>query len=354
MVEIGSQRLLANGWTTYSLGDTDTVRALQYEAWNGHQSLRISECPHDITRNGVNSNHSSSSKSSPNQYTHLPQSDQKIDDILKADGFVPRLLQRYFELTAPGLGKESVKNRCSATCLHSRDHLTCSLENVYPLYCIVLVHLSPGAGPLLYPRQRLGRGLSLSRSDMLATNWQSGASALSNEIVDELNDRFNFILQSTPEGLMAEMDGPGAREVGDVTIIASDMLYSMPACANVTSCVPKRQLDQSLVSSILPNGKKQKTVDSGDTSSTESVVAVVADTMADKMNTCFQSSTLYTYTIYQPKSEALLPPTYILNSDSTNKIRFDPMALYEVLAAKSPTLREKLSPSDEWLDYNQK
>jgi hypothetical protein len=454
MVEIGSQRLLANGWTTYSLGDTNSVRALQADANNAHQnhlgktatvgktttqpgssssssstlsSTSSSTSSSDTSSIDTSSSSASSSTSSSDlssvQYSHLAYSDQNIDSILTNDGFVPRLLKRYFELTARGcMGKEGVQNRSSATCHHGETHTTCLLENLFPLYCIVLIHLAPGAGPLIYPRQRLGRSLSISRADMLAASWAPDSPALSAEVVEELKERFGFILQTAPSELRAEMDGPGMREVGDVTIISSDMLYSMPTCSNLAFSVPKRQFDHASAEAIsLPHSKRKRLsgseaaepvtsstitsntvtaatvttattttatstakTDSGTTSyiahatapPTHSTATTSSSSSSSSDNDApatacsvnsetsvpadlvTSSSTLYAYSIYQPKAEASLPPTYILNCDSTNKIRFGPTELRKALAVNSTSSTSSKQQgqrlSDEWKYFNER
>lgn len=445
MVEIGCQRLVANGWTTYSLGSTPSVQALQLHAKDAH-------CNESRTMNSNTSNSNDNdaswkdTESVDDDYSHESYSDQGIDNILRADGFVPRLLQRYFEVAtaAAGLDKEGVQNRSSATCRHGPRHpATCLLDNVFPLYCIVLIHLAPGEGPLVYPRQRLGRCLSgdISRAAMLATSWAADTPPPPAEIIRELQERFGFLLHTSPEALLAEMEGPGRREVGDVTIIASDMLYCMPSPACAVSGTKRRfdqhqhhhqhhhQHDQAAPISTDPgdSNKRQRTAavavgsltgggadlgalrlavssappsavppaapaggreydspgssgSSGPTSTSTcpgssssqhshfnsnigiitlpTTTTAAAATGSDLLNSSNgstnssssgassssssvspdhslsapPSSTLYAYTLYQPTIEASLPPTYIMNSESSNKIRFDPSALHALLA----------------------
>mmetsp|Transcript_21858 Transcript_21858/g.40762 ORF Transcript_21858/g.40762 Transcript_21858/m.40762 type:complete len:449 (+) Transcript_21858:29-1375(+) len=404
MVEIGAQRLLANGWTTYSLGKNDLIDALQNEAKKQHDMhLNTLQEGSSQQRNGNVSNISNattvnsssrpatSTNSLVKDYRHCDANDQSIDLILKTDGFVPRLLQRYFELTA-GPIKDNVVNRSSATCSHAADHATCLLDNVFPLYCVVLVHLLPGAGPLIYPVQRLGRSLSMDRADMLATSLAPGANELSPAVLQELQERFGFILQKSPAELLAEMDGPGRRETGDVTIIASDMLYSMPSGANFAYSVPKRQhFERPFTDSTLPSGKKLRTNENESSShgreaqmaiTSECATPVVSSNSSGGVTTSKATSsshpdvtpslstppsstviaapstarTLYAYTIYQPKADAALPPCYIPHNESSNKIRVDPAALHKLLVQGSGTSggRRRSALSTEWKAYNLK
>mgnify|MGYP005994842595 CR=1 FL=1 len=429
MVEIGAQRLLANGWTTYSLGNCESVRNLLQQAKEKHnltsdeQNEIIQHTPDgqkgvtqitsigqkettQLTTDGQLSNDGNNRSSSSTTttcgsllatgtpdnsdtsgapisttngalYSHCGISDQYVDNMLKYDGFVPRVLQRYFELTA-GTSRDSVVNRSSAICSHAAGHNTCQVDNLYPLYCVVLIHLLPGAGPLVYPRHRLGRSLSVSRESMLATNWQSAdlpASAL-----QELRERFGFIPQKAPSELLAEMDGPGWRGIGDVTIIASDMLYSLPSGANLAQSVPKRHIERAMNTSILPHTKKRKshTHDAGDHNENEgqtpahskastekvngasSVDSLISESTYSDSSPAVSSSsapvssapTLYVYSIYQPKAEASLPPTYILNSESTNKIRFDPPVLHKILSGETNSGNSQAPLHPGWNAFN--
>lgn len=349
LIEIRSQRLLANGWTTYSLGETNSLLDIREETCYGY---------HELSEDQTFSSQVEKEKLSFIT-NHRPCSDKKIDDLFRSDGFVPCLLKRYFELTTAGHVKEDVRNRSSAICQHGSDQITCHLDNIFPLYCIVLIHLTAGAGPLIYPRKRLGRSLSTSREEMLATSWgPDGAAPLPSTVTRELRERFGFIFQHSPGELMAEMEGPGCREVGDVTIISSDMLHCLPSRANLA--LEGGGADSCDLSTA---PRKRSRDDWCDTSKTDQFCGASSKRAVEPPYSLPTSdfhesgsgslatpppATQYAYTIYQPESEASLPPTYILNSGSSSLIRFDPPTLHKVLAADSRQPFHALS--SEWKD----
>lgn len=340
MVEIGSQRLLANGWTSYSLGD-DVVDSLRREAEDVHAVALRENCTDEST--------------SSIGYDYKLVDNDKVDAVIRSDGFIPRLLQRYFELSG-GPRRDDVKNKCSSTCCHSKYHRSCHMENLYPLYCIVLVHLASGAGPLVYPKSRLGRSLSTPRSTMLSTSFASSHCELPPTILSELQERFGFITRSTPEALLCEMGGPGWREVGDVTIIASDMLYAMsPSLSqSINSCS-----NNSLNSSPSTSSKRAKTC-SGQSSIGEFgerfklVESVKPSCFQASDSSCYPHSTLYAYSIYQPKSEYNLSESYIPCVQESHNFRVDPVSLGKILSSSQESTDRNGSLLSDWSGFNMK
>jgi hypothetical protein len=158
------------------------------------------------------------------------------------------------------------------------------------------------------------------------------------------------------------------------------MLYSLPSGANLAQSVPKRHIERPMNTSILPHTKKRKshTHDAGDHNENEgqtpgnskvstekvngasSVDSLISESTYSDSSPAVSSSsasvssapTLYVYSIYQPKAEASLPPTYILNSESTDKIRFDPPVLHKILSGETNSGNSQAPLHPGWNAFN--